>query len=366
MIPNNRLLSLDFMRGMIMVLLAAESTLLYEHLISLTVPSGIAAEAVKQFFHVPWRGLHFWDLIQPAFMTIAGASLFFSTQSRLTKGDRPQNIRQHVFIRSFKLLLCGVALHCIYAGKLVWELWNVLSQLAFTLLFTYFLLHKRVKTQIIISLLLLLITDLLYRFTNIPGFNQPFTPGHNFGSWADLQLMGKLNSDNWVAINFFPTTAHTIWGALAGQLLVSAVSPRRKIKLLLIAGVLGIISGYALDIFAVSPIIKRICTVSFVLVSGGWVLLLIAFCYWLIDIKKAGSWIMYFIMVGMNPIFIYLFFETVGHQWLNEAVAIFTNGFTGWLQIAASVQALLASVATLLLEWYICYWLYQKRTFIRL
>jgi len=366
MTTNHRLLSLDFVRGLIMVLLAAESTLLYEHLSQLTGPAGVAAEAVKQFFHVPWRGLHFWDLIQPGFMTIAGVSLFFSTQSRLAKGDTPRNIQQHVFIRSLKLLICGVALHCVYAGKLVWELWNVLSQLAFTLLFTYFVLYKSVKTQIAVSLLLIFITELLYRFSNIPGFNQPFVPGHNFGSWADLILMGKLNSDNWVAINFIPTTAHTIWGALIGRLLASSALSAKKLRILIIAGLMGLITGYALDSWEISPIIKRICTASFVLTSGGWVLLLIALCYWLIDVRKAGNWILYFMMVGMNPIFIYLFFETVGHQWLNEVVAIFTNGITAWLQVAAPVQAVLAAIATLLLEWYICYWLYQKKIFIRL
>ncbi|RNI26041.1 acyltransferase family protein [Rufibacter latericius] len=363
---THRLLSLDFMRGIIMILLAAESTLLYVRLQEVAGERMIAGSLVQQFFHVPWRGLHFWDLVQPAFMTIAGTSLYFSTQNRLQKGDAPSDITGHVLKRSLKLLLCGVALHCVYAGKLVWELWNVLSQLSVTLLIAYFLLRFKAGTQLAVSFLCIGLTEVLYRYSQIPGFDQPFTPAHNFGSWMDLQLMGKLNSDHWIAMNFLPSAAHTIWGALVGKELASQKTPFHKIKVFLLAGLIGIVVGHVLDVTGVDPMIKRTCTASFVLASGGWVMWLLAFCYWGIDVKKAGPWVLYFTVVGMNPIFIYLFFETVGMQWLNGAVSIFTNGASSWFQLTGPVQAVLASLVTLAIEWYLCYWLYQKRIFFRL
>ncbi|MBC3541998.1 acyltransferase family protein [Rufibacter sediminis] len=363
---SNRLLSLDFMRGVIMLLLAAESTLLYVRLAELTGEQGVAGHVVQQFFHVPWRGLHFWDLVQPAFMTIAGTSLYFSTQNRLQKGDAPATITGHVLKRSLKLLFFGVVLHCIYAGKLVWELWNVLSQLSVTLLVAYFLLPFKARTQLLVSLFCIGLTEVLYRYAHIPGFDQPFTPGKNFGSWMDLNLMGKLNSDHWIAMNFLPSAAHTIWGALAGKVLASGRSTNAKLRLFLVAGFIGVVVGHLLDVTGIDPIIKRTCTASFILASGGWVFLILAFCYWCIDVKKTGPWVLYFTLVGMNPIFIYLFFETVGIQWLNGAVAIFTNGFSHWLHLPEAVQAVLASVVTLVVEWAICYWLYQRRIFLRL
>ncbi|WP_205501776.1 acyltransferase family protein [Rufibacter psychrotolerans] len=360
-----RLLSLDFMRGVIMVLLAAESTLLYVRWQELAGTEGIAGQLVQQFFHVPWQGLHFWDLVQPAFMTIAGTSLYFSVQHRLQKGDAPSLITHHVLKRSLKLLLLGVALHCVYAGKLVCELWNVLAQLSVTLLVAYVLLPYSARTQLLVSFLCIGLSEALYRFAHIPGFDQPFTPDKNFGSWMDLLLMGKLNSGHWIAMNFLPTAAHTIWGSLAGKVLASHKSAASKIKVFVLAGILGVLVGHALDFTGVDPIIKRICTASFVLASGGWVFLLLAFCYWSIDVRKAGHWVLFFTVVGMNPIFIYLFFETVGLQWLNGTVAIFTNGFTDWFGVPDQVQAVLASLATLAVEWYICYWLYQRRIFFR-
>ncbi len=348
-----------------MVLLAAESTLLYVRLQELTGREGVAGALVQQFFHVPWRGLHFWDLVQPAFMTIAGTSLYFSVQNRFQKGDARAVITGHVLKRSLKLLLFGVALHCVYAGRLVWELWNVLSQLSVTLLVAYVLLPYSARTQLLVSFLCIGVSEALYRFAHIPEFDQPFTPGKNFGSWMDLVLMGKLNSDHWIAMNFLPSAAHTIWGSLIGKILASSKTASFKIKVLVLTGVVGVVIGHALDSMGVDPIIKRTCTASFVIASGGWVFLLLALCYWCIDVRKAGPWVLFFTVVGMNPIFIYLFFETVGLQWLNGTVAIFTNGFTNWLSLPVQVLAVVASVVTLAVEWYICYWLYQRRIFLR-
>jgi hypothetical protein len=57
---SQRLLSLDFMRGFIMVLLALESTGLYEHLFEASKGNPLH-RFFLQFFHHPWNGLRFWD-----------------------------------------------------------------------------------------------------------------------------------------------------------------------------------------------------------------------------------------------------------------------------------------------------------------
>jgi predicted acyltransferase len=359
---QQRLLSLDVMRGIIMILLAAESCLLYESLHEL-MPGNVL---VQQFFHHPWHGLRFWDLVQPSFMTMAGAALYISFHQKLTKGISWQQNFKHVAIRCFKLFICGTALHCVYAGKLVWELWNVLTQLSITTIIAYLIIRKSTIFQIVFSVGLLLLTEVLYRFVLMPGYEQPFVDGHNFGNWMDMLLMGKINSDGWVSINIVPTTAHTVWGVLAGKLLISDKAAADKIKLLLIAGVVCLLIGFGLDWLNSTPVIKRIATSSFTLASGGWVLLVLSFLYWLIDVKKINKYTWLFVVVGMNSIFIYLLFETVGLQWLNGAVGIFIKGFAGFAGVSEKVQAVLSALATLFVEWNICYWLYRKKIFFKL
>jgi predicted acyltransferase len=364
-ITSNRLLSLDVMRGLVMILLAAESCLLYDSLHELELP-GVFGGAVQQFFHHPWHGLRFWDLVQPSFMTMAGSAMFISYYYKTKKGVSWEQNFKHIAVRCFKLFLCGTALHCVYAGKLVWELWNVLTQLSVTTIIAYLIIRKPAGFQIIFSIGLLLFTEVLYRFVLMPGYDQPFTDQHNFGNYMDMVLMGKVNSDGWVAINIIPTAVHTIGGVIAGRLLISEKSAAEKIKTLLIAGAACLLLGFGLDWLNITPIIKRISTSSFVLSSIGWVLLMMAFLYWLIDVKHISKYAWVFIVVGMNSIFIYLFFETVGHQWLDGVVGIFAKGFLGFTGLNEKVLAVFSALATLFAEWYLCYWLYKKKIFFKL
>lgn len=362
---SERILSLDVMRGVIMILLAAESCLLYESLHEITKGSG-SEVIVQQFFHHPWNGLRFWDLVQPAFMTMAGAALYVSFSRKEGRGISLRKNFPHILNRCFRLLVCGVALHCVYRGKLVWELWNVLSQLSVTTLIAYLIIKRSDVFQLTVSIALLLFTELLYRLVLVPGFDQPFVDQHNFGNYMDTVLMGKINSDGWVAINFIPTAAHTIWGCLIGKLLISSQLVAQKIRLLVIAGVIGLVIGYGMDWLNITPIIKRIATSSFVFVSGGWVLLIAALHYWWIDVKKKNSFAWIPQVVGMNAIFIYMLFETVGHQWINKTVAIFIKGVTSFAGFPELYQNLISALAVLVFYWGLCYWLYKRKIFFKL
>ena len=69
---------------------------------------------------------------------------------------------------------------------------------------------------------------------------------------------------------------------------MSDKSAGRKIQTLVIAGVAGLVIGYSLHLLNITPIIKKIATSSFVFASGGWAILVLAFSYWLIDVRKSS------------------------------------------------------------------------------
>lgn len=358
-----RVLSIDVLRGLIMILLAAEACGLYEALAH-AFPSSAAHTVVGQFFHHEWHGLYAWDLVQPGFMLIAGTSLYLSWARKSQQGISWSANFRSVARRSLKLFTCGVALHCVYSGRLVWELWNVLTQLAATTLIAYLIIRWPATWQFVFSLGLLMLTECLYRLVSVPGYDHPFVKGENFGAYFDHLIMGKHNSGGWAAINFIPTAAHTIWGVLAGKLLVSDRPPAMQIRKLALAGLVGLSAGYLLDWTSVTPIIKRISTSSFVLVSGGYILLVMALLLWLVDVRKYDRYAWIFVVVGMNPIFIYLFFETVGKQWFNGTVGIFVGGALEL--VAVPTGGISIALTALALEWLLCYWLYKKRIFFKL
>lgn len=361
-LPGDRLFSLDFFRGLTMFLLIAEGTHIFDVLVEPAFKGTIIASIGLQFHHHPWNGLRFWDLIQPFFMFIVGVAMPFSFTKRWERGDSWTQTFKHALRRSFLLLFFGVALYCIGPGKLTFELWNVLAQLSFTYLVAFLMMRQPSKIQLILTFGLLLMTEMLYRFWPVPGFNQPFVPDQNFGSYVDLLLMGKLSKGHWVAFNAVPTTAHTMWGVLVGQVLKSNRPESKKLKILFLAGLIGIVIGYTLN--PLTPIVKRICTSSFVIASGGWCIIALAFSYWLIDVKKVQRWAKFFAIVGMNPLFIYLFTHTGGSIWVHRIVSPFTNGFFAW--VGEMPSRMITAFVVWALLWYICYWLYRRRIFIKI
>jgi predicted acyltransferase len=358
-----RVTSVDFFRGFTMFLLAGESTLLFEHL--LEMDNGLMHFIGTQLTHHQWHGLHFWDLIQPFFMFIVGVAIPFAVTNRLKKGESQQTITRHALKRSFLLLFFGWALYFIAAGELVFRFQNVLAQLSVTYLVAYLIRDKSFSFQLIFTLVILLLIDLAYRFFPVEGFNHPWVNYENLGAWFNNLIEGVDKASEWATLNFVSTTAHTVWGVLCGRLLMSDRSPADKIRLLFIAGLSALVIGYGLDLANITPIIKKIATSSFVFASGGWCILVLCFCYWLIDVRKLflnGSRM--FIIVGMNSIFIYLFFHIGGAGLIRKIVNPFSQLFFSWAgDLTVGVITSLTVWAGL---WYLCYWLYKNKIFIKI
>jgi predicted acyltransferase len=354
--PAGRLESLDVFRGLTMIFL---------------VSGGFGLPALandptlgfigRQFTHHPWHGLHFEDLIQPFFMFIVGVAMPFSFGRRWERGETWERSFLHVIRRSVTLFLFGVILHITYSGKYVWELWNVLTQLSATYLIAFLFMRKSIRTQLIVSFAILLANYLAYRFIPVPGVTDPWEKDHNLGSYLDMLLMGKINpGGGWVAINFIGSTAHTMWGVVAGQVLRSVRPDSRKIRLLAIGGSIGVLLGVALD--PITPIVKRICTSSFIIESGGLALLALALCYWIVDVRNRRRWAKIPIIFGMNSIFLYMTSQLLG-GWLKNLVGVFSKPFLDPLGIAGTII-----VANLVLAVYIslAWWLWKQKIFFKI
>ncbi|RJR14841.1 MAG: DUF5009 domain-containing protein [Nitrospiraceae bacterium] len=363
---NDRLFSLDLFRGLTMFLLILEGTNFY-YFLNVAVPeNSIFSIIAAQFYHAQWRGMNFWDLIQPYFTFIVGIAMAFSLRKRLEQGISWVKIFRHILFRCSVLFFLGIVLQITYREKPVWELWNILTQLSISIFISFIIFRTSYSTQIIISLCLLLITELSYRYVPINGFDQPFVKDHNLGTFIDLLLMGKTHPDGWVAINFLPTTAHVIWGVLTGKVIMNSDNPTQPVRIIAITGVLAILIGYYMDLAGITPINKHISTSSFVIVSGGWCLLSFIFLYWLVDVRGHRKWVTFFAIVGMNSIFIYVFSRTVGRLYLNKYVPLFIKGLMGQFGLTEGIMNLLAYIGIVGVEWYLCFWLYKKKLIIKI
>ena len=295
-------------------------------------------------------------------MFIVGLAMYLSYIHRIKKGDTYNLIRKHILTRSLLLLFFGWWLYCISNERIAFYFQNVLAQLSITTLIAFLIIRKSFITQISVSIILLALSEILYRTFWIDGYNHPFVPNHNFGAWLDMLISGQDINGHWVSFNAIPTAAHTIWGVVAGKLLMGTKTDKQKLRILIIAGIAGLLIGYGLD--PVTPIIKKIATSTFVFASGGWTLLMLAFSFLIIDMLKFRRGITIFTVIGMNSLFIYLFSNVGGNQISRQIVMPLSKLVFDWsgelnVNIADSIMAAC-------LMWYLCYWMFKQRIFIKI
>lgn len=142
-------------------------------------------------------------------------------------------------------------------------------------------------------------------------------PGHGAG---ELTMEGNLATfvDNAIfgahtwqpgwepegLLSTIPAIGTVLLGLLTGQLLNSDYSKKDKALYMYVAGSLGLLAGVIINQWF--PINKGLWTSSYVLLTGGFALHFLAFCYWLIDIKKVQWWTKPFVMFGMNALAVYV------------------------------------------------------------
>jgi predicted acyltransferase len=82
--------------------------------------------------------------------------------------------------------------------------------------------------------------------------------------------------------------------------------------------------------------------------------------YLVIEAAGFRRWTFPLVVLGANSIFIYSF-SMVLRAWLDRAVGVFTFHYR-WLGTLAPVAQ---SCTVLAVMWYLCYWLYQRKIFLK-
>lgn len=357
---TGRVLSIDAFRGFTMICMIAEGFgLLY------FLKNPIIGPIAAQFQHVDWNmsipvDLHFWDLIQPFFMFIVGTVMPISFARRWAAGEPWSRSLLHVLRRSALLILFGLMARSIQANRPVVDLINVLAQIAFTYLVAFLLLRKNWKVQGAVALGLLALHWAIYQFASAPGVQGPWVKDANIGWYLDRLVLHKNWSGGYATINCLSSAANTIFGMMAGELLISTLPLARKMRVLAVAGILGVASGLALS--ALIPLNKKIWTASFALYSTGMTLLALLLFYWVFDVKEKRRWATLFIVVGANSIFIYLFHEIL-HRWLNQTALV----FTGWaVDLWGPGGKAFTTLVVIAFQIWVCFWLYRRKIFFKL
>lgn len=354
-----RLLSLDALRGFDMCWILGLAAVTEKVLQRAFPASPMVATIATQFDHVDWDGFHFFDLIFPLFLFLAGVSLAIAVPRRVAREGRGAAAR-HLLARAAILVALGI----LYSGgvKDGWDhiRWLGVLQRIGIASAAAGLLSLSLKTRglSIAAATLLIGYFLLLRFVPVPGVGAGnFAEGLNLTNHLDsIWLPGRKydgDHDPEGILSTLPAIATTLLGLLAGKWLTSPASPWRKVAVLISTGLLMLALGWAWHPFF--PVIKKLWTSSFVLVAAGWSSILLGLFYCIVDVFRWQRGLAPFLWVGANPIALYLCSGLGFFRIISERLATSTAPPFDWLPSAMTFAVMLATAQ----------WLHRRQIFLR-
>ena len=357
-----RLKSLDALRGFDMFWIIGGGELVKGLAKALDTP--VLNAFIPQLEHVPWQGLHCWDLIWPLFMFIVGAAIPFSVERRIAGGASRRNLFLHALWRAALLFVIGT----ITQGNLLaWNLsvfrpcYSVLHGIAAGYLIAVIIvLTVRPRARVVALGGFLLAYWALLVLIPVPGLGRGvLTPTGNLATYVDRAILGRFHyGENTWFLSYLGFASSVLLGVFAGECLASKRSAKSKIRLLTIGGVACIAQGLVWSIEF--PIIKLLWTSSFVLVSGGVGFLAFALFYWVIDVLGYDRWAFFFIVIGMNSLAVYVATMLFDFR---EIADIFVGKL---LPRLGRWDMFTQALVTLTVIWFLLFWMYRKKSFIRL
>lgn len=394
---EGRLVSLDAYRGFVMLAMASAGLGL--GVMAENHPDSVGWNlAAAQVEHVEWRGCSLWDLIQPSFMFIVGVAMPFSYAARGGRGDGFGRQFGHVLWRSAALVLLGVFLSSAWSRQTNFTFVNVLCQIGLGYPLVFLLMGRRPVAQALTAVVVLAgywlwfalypLPESTVDYTRLgatldsnrlPGFLAHWAKGTNpaaaFDRWflnlfpRPVDAPFQSNSGGYTTLNFVPSIATMLFGVLAGELLRSGLSGRRKVEALVLAAALGVVGGMLLDA-RVCPVVKRIWTPSWVVYSTGWTCGLLAVFHAVVDLAGARRLAFPLVVVGLNSIAFYVMAQLM-KPWVASQLRIH---LTTAVQVVGVRRhpfegpygPIVESAAVLLVLWLIAHAMYRRRIFIRL
>jgi len=358
-----RVVSIDALRGFDMFWISSGDTFFIAFFTFIGTP--VALGLAEQLDHPAWSGFRFYDIIFALFLFIMGVVMPLSITRRLEKGDSRSELYKHIIRRTVLLFLLGLVYNGIFDFNFAQARYSgVLQRFAFTYLFaSIIVMNFKLKGQMIWAACITLGYWLVLLLIPAPGFHAyDLTPQGNICGYIDrMFLPGSFccytYGDDEGILTMIPAIVNVLFGVLAGQWLLSTLSNSEKIKKLSLTG--GIFISAALLLSLILPINKYLWTGSFMLLTSGISFLLLCLFFWIIDVKGYQKWAFPFIVIGLNPITIYVAqgifdFEIIAN--------IFIHGFSNK---SGSFEPVLIAFSTLAVKWLFLYFLYRKKIFLK-
>ena len=359
---NQRFLSLDVFRGMTICLMIIVNT------------PGDGAATFAPFLHAKWDGFTPTDLVFPSFLFAVGNAMSFV----LPKWEKLSSatVLFRILKRTALIFLLGYLMywfpftHPISDTRILGVLQRIALCYGFASLIAFYM-HERV---VMILAALLLIT---YWYLSM-AYGSPADPlsiTGNVGIAFDKWFMGEshmyhgegfaFDPEGWVST--LPAIVNVLIGFIVGKFIQEKGKTYEGLTHLLMWG-----AGFVFLAFMWNyqfPINKKLWSSSFVLLTVGLDMIIIATIIYRIELHHQHQFASFFEIFGKNPLIIYLFSELmvsilylikVGDQSL--FAWIYQNSFA---HLATYWASLAFAISFMLVCWLLGYILNKYKIYIR-
>lgn len=364
-----RLESLDALRGFDMLFIMGGSSLIAA-LAALFPDNTVWQWAGEQMRHAEWEGLTHHDTIFPLFLFIAGTAWPFSLARQREKGFSQKDIIYKILRRGFMLIFLG----WLYNGLLDFHLdtlrlCSVLSRIGMGWMLGALIYLSVKKERTLWYIIAFILLGYWAVMAGIPSPDAPagtdiFSKEGSIACYLDKVILGphsyKSNYDPEGLLSTIPAVATALLGMMAGQKLKEGKeSPAKKALALAVAG-FGL-AGLAWAWHFLFPINKALWSSSFVCATASYSLLMLAFFYYVIDVKGWKHWDKFFVVIGMNSITIYMaqrfhLLDGLQHKLFDGLIALCPDT---WQHSAEEVS-------WIAICWLFLYLLYRNKIFLKI
>ena len=359
---TDRLTSLDALRGFTMLWILGGDLLF--HLLADWSGWRLFEVVSDQLRHVPWEGLHAYDLVFPVFMFVSGMSLAFSWRAYAERGGGRHAFLVKATRRAVLLLLLGIVYNFgwdVSADR--FRLASVLGQIgvAYWAAAWIAVYSSSIRLPLYAIACVYALVAYLQLWFPVPGAGPGvMTPEGIANGWFDRALLpGRLYGGTYDPeglVSMLSGLSVTVMGLTAGRMLLSANGSERQRRVLLLLLPAALLLSLGSGLSGVYPVIKAVWTVPFTMLAAGYSLLLFAAFYWLCDVRRNRLLPALFVPIGMNAIGVYmaarfLVYPVFAHLGADRTVSN--------LPLAIAITA-----ALLLLQWLVLLKLYRRRLFL--
>ena len=301
---GERLASLDVFRGATMALMVLVNN------------SGDGSHTYGPLQHADWHGWTLTDTVFPSFLWIVGVAVTLSLGKRLMAGVSRTRLFAQVLRRAAIIYVLGLVVYAYPLDLSTQRLLGVLQRIAICyLIVSAIYLTTGVRGQLIWIVSLLSGYWLIMMLAPTPGYGA----GHldlqrNFAHYVDSMVLGRHNylpTKTWDPegiVSTIPAIATALFGIMAGHILRMRRELAERTTWLFLAGNILIALGLICNVWL--PINKKLWTSSYVLFAAGATLLVLAICFFLVEVRQwKRAWTFPWIVFGSNAIVAYIFSE---------------------------------------------------------